>query len=1112
MSQIIAGIYEIDRQIGAGGGGVVYLGRHLRLDKQVVLKADKRRLSTATEALRREVDMLKGLSHTYIPQVYDFVQEDGVVYTVMDYIDGESLDKLLARRQLPSQPQIIKWACQLLEALSYLHGMPPHGILHGDIKPANIMLRFSGDICLIDYNIALALGEDGAVKVGFSRGYASPEHYGADYISANRTAAVGTITGTKTSGLVKRRTTAAGTESGESGNVVGKSGDAVGKAGTPVNAGRNNREKPGAIQADPGITQVDMDASQADPDITQVEPDASQADSDITQVDADASQADSDITQVDADASQADSGITQVDADASQADSGITQVDADASQADSGITMVDTDDVWGRNESGFPSSAGSQMRSGTESSSQSGSSSRTGSTTGGKKGILLDVRSDIYSLGATLYHMLSGRKPAQDAREVVPLGADVCSLAVAEIINKAMAPDPAMRYQTAEEMLTAFLLLHKRDRRILRHKRRERIFAAAMAVGFLAGGACTFVGLKQLEQRQASLAAAEYSANALAEGNVSQALRLALQAIPAENGIFSAPVTAQAQRALTDALGIYDLSEGFEAVDAVALPAAPFKVVMSPEGSRFAVVYAYETAVYHAETLEKETVLPIRESALSDVVFPEEGKIVYAGAQGVEAYDLNAGQALWSKEPATFLTLSGNGKCVAAVDRDEDRAVVYRVSDGEALYERSFEGNHMQVAANDIFADPEDDIFALNEDGSYLAVSFSGGGLILYNMDDPAEDLIIYDVSDYTHFEGGFCGKYFAYAAGGGSGAVFGIVDTEEGVLLGESQSGSPYRLKTDGDGIYLANENLLVRFDPVTLEQLELAYTDSVNITGFAVDGGYVLAATSDNGFSFYDGGAHLMSAESCQENCDFVALSHGRAVIANRNEPSLRVMKLENHSEALLGSYDPRYIHDEARISADRKTAMLFSCGGFSVYDLAGGLIHSMELPDPEQIYDQQFRKNGTDSYLEVVWYDGTVRCYSAADGTLTSETKGEAPAKDLYEEFFTDRYRIVSSLHSAPEVYDLQSGKQAAVLEEDSYLTYVTQVDGYLLTEYVSASGERYGLLLDENFETVACLPDLCDVTEEGFVFDDGAGNLRQCKRYSLQELIGMAEAGL
>lgn len=152
---------------------MVYLGRHIRLDKPVVLKADKRTLSIGTETLRREVDLLKGLSHTYIPQVYDFVQEDGVVYTVMDYIEGESLDKLIARGQLPGQAELIRWACQLLEALVYLHGRPPYGILHGDIKPANIMRRPNGDMCLIDFNIALALGEDGAVKVGFSRGYAS---------------------------------------------------------------------------------------------------------------------------------------------------------------------------------------------------------------------------------------------------------------------------------------------------------------------------------------------------------------------------------------------------------------------------------------------------------------------------------------------------------------------------------------------------------------------------------------------------------------------------------------------------------------------------------------------------------------------------------------------------------------------------------------------------------------------------------------------------------------------------------------------------------------------------------------------------------------------------
>ena len=79
MSQIIADSYEILQQIGSGGGGVVYLGRHLRLGKLVVLKADRRDLTARPEVLRREVDALKNLSYTYIPQVYDFVAENGVV-------------------------------------------------------------------------------------------------------------------------------------------------------------------------------------------------------------------------------------------------------------------------------------------------------------------------------------------------------------------------------------------------------------------------------------------------------------------------------------------------------------------------------------------------------------------------------------------------------------------------------------------------------------------------------------------------------------------------------------------------------------------------------------------------------------------------------------------------------------------------------------------------------------------------------------------------------------------------------------------------------------------------------------------------------------------------
>ena len=358
MSQIIAGLYEIERKIGSGGGGIVYLGRHIRLEKRVVLKADRRKLSTDTEALRREVDLLKSLSHTYIPQVYDFVQEDGVVYTVMDYIEGESLDKLLGRGQIPSQPQVIRWACQLLEALCYLHGQPPYGILHGDIKPANIMLRPNGDICLIDFNIALALGEEGAVNVGYSRGYASPEHYGSDDTGADRTA-------------------------------VSPSPSALSRERLPGEAWKGLRDgSEETAKKPPG-------------------------------------------------------------------------------QMLQAAGEVDADETLAHNCGTDPHSVQGQSSSGNNSGKSIKPSAVSGSkSTRRQECILLDVRSDIYSLGATLYHLLSGIRPAQDAKDVKALTADVCSPAVSAILQKAMAPDPAKRYQTAAEMLDAFRLLHKRDPRI----------------------------------------------------------------------------------------------------------------------------------------------------------------------------------------------------------------------------------------------------------------------------------------------------------------------------------------------------------------------------------------------------------------------------------------------------------------------------------------------------------------------------------------------------------------------------------------------------------------------------------------------------------------------
>ncbi len=968
MASVIAGIYEIQEQIGAGGGGIVYMGRHVRLDKKIVLKADKRKLGTKPEILRREVDMLKDLSHTYIPQVYDFVQEDGVVYTVMDFIDGESLDRVLKREEVPTQPQVIHWACQILEALVYLHGQPPYGILHGDIKPANIMRKPNGDICLIDYNIALALGENGAVKTGFSRGYASPEHYGIEYADKGRPTSV------TTKGLYGTRD-----------------------------------------------------------DVTEVE-----GDSDVTE----------------------------------RADS--------LSKSSSGENTGST---------GTPGSTGSTRSGG---------------------GVLLDVRSDIYSLGATLYHLVSGKRPAQDALQVEPLGPEVCSPQVSQILQKAMASNPDMRYQTAGEMLAAFRNLHKNDIRVRRHKKREAMSAAMLSVLFLCGGASTFVGMKRMEQTQEALTLAEYSANSLSDGDVSAAIHLALEAIPQKESILEAPPTAQAQKALTDALGVYDLSDGFKSLDSVTLPSAPFTTSLSPDGSRVAVVYQWEVAVFDTETGTKIAAIPAVNSALADVIFVDNSRLVCGGEQGVTAYDLEKQAILWTGEEATTLSVSFDKTTVAAVNRDADYGIIYQMEDGKEITRCSFEGHHMKVAANDIFANPANRIFALNKDGTLLAVSFSEGELLIFDLADPDNNLIVYEEdSQYQDFGGGFLGDYFAFTATKSDESLFGLIDAAEGAYIGAMDSQDKFLIKAGEEGIFLANQNVLVRFDPDTLEETELAFTNDKNITGFSVGDSHVIVATDDNGFSFFDQAANLMSSESCQEPCDFTDIKGEYALVANRDEPSIRLMKLEGHKDREIMSYDPWYFHDEARVSQDQKTVMLFDYEGFSIYDKEGNNLAQTELPDPETIYDQQFRKEEDGSFLEVIWYDGTVRCYSASDGQLLSETSGEPPEKDLYEEFFTDHYRIASPLHGTPEVYDLKTGKKVAELERDSYLTYVTQLGEYIVTEYISGAGQRYGLLLNDRLETLAYLPDLCDIAKDQLVFDYGSGNLRQCRLYSLQELVSLGE---
>lgn len=164
------GTYRIIRKLGEGSGGVVYLAYHTRLEKEVVLKEIKNQHSNKNN--RREVDILKRLHHTYLPQVFDFIEMNGHLYTVMSYIPGKSFQDLMKQGYRFKQSQLRRWAMQLCSALHYLHSQNPP-IVHSDIKPANIMLTPQGNICLIDFNISFFL--DGTTMIGYTNGYSSPE-------------------------------------------------------------------------------------------------------------------------------------------------------------------------------------------------------------------------------------------------------------------------------------------------------------------------------------------------------------------------------------------------------------------------------------------------------------------------------------------------------------------------------------------------------------------------------------------------------------------------------------------------------------------------------------------------------------------------------------------------------------------------------------------------------------------------------------------------------------------------------------------------------------------------------------------------------------------------
>lgn len=183
IGSLVDGKYRILQKIGQGGMSIVYLARNERANKQWAIKEVRkdgvRNFEAVKQGLVAEIDMLKRFNHPHLPSIIDVIDGEDTFLIVMDYIEGNTLDKALSATGAQSQDNVIEWAKQLCDVLGYLHSRTPP-IIYRDMKPSNVMLKPDGQIMLIDFGTAREFKNTSVsdtIPLG-TIGYAAPEQYG----------------------------------------------------------------------------------------------------------------------------------------------------------------------------------------------------------------------------------------------------------------------------------------------------------------------------------------------------------------------------------------------------------------------------------------------------------------------------------------------------------------------------------------------------------------------------------------------------------------------------------------------------------------------------------------------------------------------------------------------------------------------------------------------------------------------------------------------------------------------------------------------------------------------------------------------------------------------
>jgi serine/threonine-protein kinase len=182
INRTLAGC-KIVEQIGEGGMGVVYRGKHLTLDREVAIKVLPRKMTSSFFRTRflAESRAAGKLIHPNVVQIFDAGEEKGNPYLIMEYVEGASVKQLINTRKHLGLAFVLRVVSEAAQGLAAAHKLK---LVHRDVKPENIMISFTGETKVMDFGLAKDVGMQGDVtKAGLLMGtpfYMAPEQFMSD--------------------------------------------------------------------------------------------------------------------------------------------------------------------------------------------------------------------------------------------------------------------------------------------------------------------------------------------------------------------------------------------------------------------------------------------------------------------------------------------------------------------------------------------------------------------------------------------------------------------------------------------------------------------------------------------------------------------------------------------------------------------------------------------------------------------------------------------------------------------------------------------------------------------------------------------------------------------